>query len=211
MMPPRNENRPMVASARLEQRDYRAAGRRGAFGPYDEIPWIPDLETDRAMCLSRDVPEISIRPATIEDAEALYTWRNDPGTRSASNSTDEVAYGGHVTWLRASLSNTSRRLCILEVDGVPAGTCRFDYEDFSGNCPTEFSFTIAPEFRGKGLSRELCRVAVQAEPFHISHCKPENIAIQKLLSAAGCRHVGDDRGLQVWQYGDPAKRQAVSG
>jgi RimJ/RimL family protein N-acetyltransferase len=150
------------------------------------------------------MPEITIRPATMDDAERLHAWRNDELTRRNSGSTGKVALEDHRRWLSATLASDRRRLCILEVDGVPAATCRFDYEDFGGPIPTEFSFSIAPEFRGKGLSKALCLVAVEAEPSHFSRVRPENVAIQRLLEAAGCRHVGEDRGFQMWHYGEPA-------
>jgi hypothetical protein len=39
---------------------------------------------------------IKLRLATIEDAEMLLDWRNDPEKRNASHNTSEIALKGHI-------------------------------------------------------------------------------------------------------------------
>jgi ribosomal protein S18 acetylase RimI-like enzyme len=139
--------------------------------------------------------DVTIRNATMDDAERLFAWRNDPLTRQASHTTDPVAWEDHRRWLERALATPQLRLCVLEVDGEPAATCRFEFDQPE----TVFSFSVAPEFRLRGLSRTLMRVAVAAEPVHVSHVKRSNRAIQLLLESAGARLV-DDGEMQLWRY-----------
>lgn len=54
--------------------------------------------------------DLSLRPATLEDAKMLLKWRNDKATRMASHTTDEVKLEKHIEWLKATLQNQNRRL-----------------------------------------------------------------------------------------------------
>ncbi len=48
---------------------------------------------------------ITLRRATIKDADILLEWRNDPETRKASHNTAEVQRSDHVSWLSRTLGN----------------------------------------------------------------------------------------------------------
>ncbi|WP_414936299.1 GNAT family N-acetyltransferase [Amycolatopsis sp. cmx-11-51] len=89
------------------------------------------------------------RAATEADAGLLLDWRNDPRTRQASRSTGVIALDEHSAWLRGVLASTERALYVVEFDGVPVGTVRFDREEEG---VWEVSITLAPESRGRGLS-----------------------------------------------------------
>ncbi|MEV6910274.1 GNAT family N-acetyltransferase [Amycolatopsis sp. NPDC051071] len=89
------------------------------------------------------------REATEADAALLLEWRNDPRTRQASRSTGVVALDEHSAWLRGVLESPERVLYVVELDGAPVGTVRFDCEDEG---VWEISITLAPESRGRGLS-----------------------------------------------------------
>ncbi len=98
-------------------------------------------------------PELSLRPATLDDAALLRHWRNDPTTRANSRSQAEVSDEEHLSWLRATLGNAERRLLVAEQAGRPVGQVRLDKQG-----PTaEVSITVAPEARGSGLSSWLLR------------------------------------------------------
>ena len=57
---------------------------------------------------------VRLRPATIEDAQRLFEWRNDPQTRAQSLQQQPVAWESHLAWLQASLRNPNRQLYIAE-------------------------------------------------------------------------------------------------
>jgi len=75
--------------------------------------------------------DLSLRPATLEDAEMLLKWRNDKDTRMASHTTDEVKLENHIEWLRATLQNQNRQLYVAEKNGISVGTVRADYDNGS--------------------------------------------------------------------------------
>ncbi len=92
---------------------------------------------------------IKLRPATIQDADLLLEWRNDPETRSASHKTAVVQREEHISWLLKTLDNPSRRLLIAEENEVPVGTVRADFSDGV----YELSWTVAPDARGYGVGK----------------------------------------------------------
>jgi RimJ/RimL family protein N-acetyltransferase len=93
-----------------------------------------------------------VRDATEADAAMLLAWRNDPAVRQASRSTGLIALEDHLRWLRGVLAAPGRLLLVLAEAGTPVGTVRFDDE---GDRQWEVSITLAPESRGRGLSREV--------------------------------------------------------
>lgn len=101
--------------------------------------------------------ELSVRLATIDDAELLLSWRNDPATRAASHNTGEVSLHDHLAWLTLVLVDPSRKLYIAEADGIPIGTVRADAE----NGITELSWTVAPSARRKGYGRKMVSVVAK--------------------------------------------------
>lgn len=96
---------------------------------------------------------LKIRRATLEDAKRLFEWRNDPETRKQSRATDPVSWDGHLQWLQNSFKNPKRILAIAEtVNGEPVGTVRADIREDGF---AEISYTIAPLWRGKGMSKPM--------------------------------------------------------
>lgn len=125
----------------------------------------------------------------------LLEWRNDPDTRAACRDTAEVSREQHLAWLVRTLSDDSRNLLILERDGVPVATARFDAGD-----PPEFSLTIAPEARCKGrLPLLIMQLAIRCAPRSVSFIRRENTACQRLYRAAG-GYMARDGDLQEWRF-----------
>lgn len=98
-----------------------------------------------------------IRTVTLDDADVLLAWRNDPATRAASRSTESVDTDEHRRWLTTMLERPDALLMIAEDDGEPVGHVRFVGSDGSA----EVSIVIAPEHRGKGLGRSMLIAAHQ--------------------------------------------------
>ena len=139
--------------------------------------------------------QMNLRPATMEDACRLFEWRNDIQTRKNSIDMDEVPWEDHVEWLRKSLSSPTRTLMIAERDGVPVGTVRIDREGFRAS---QLSWTVAPDFRGSGVGREMVsHFADVLTGKLIAYIKRENIASQRIAEATGFR-LEQDGELQVW-------------
>jgi RimJ/RimL family protein N-acetyltransferase len=95
-----------------------------------------------------------LRLATLADSALLLSWRNDPQTRWARLNQHKIIRDEHVHWLRYSLNYRNRRLYMAEVGGQALGTIR---TDFDGQC-YHLSWTIAPDFRGRGLGKKMAGI-----------------------------------------------------
>ena len=133
---------------------------------------------------------LSHRPATLADAELLCAWRNDALTRAMSRNTGLFT----VEAMAARLVEPDRVTYVIEKDGVPVATTGFTYGH-----EVEFSITVAPDWRGRGLSREIAVLGVSLEPRSVAYIKAGNLACQKLLGGAGFRKVRGGS-LQCWHY-----------
>ena len=125
---------------------------------------------------------ITLRSATIQDAEMLYNWRNDPETRKASHSTSQVIKDEHIAWLTKTLSNAKRRLFVAEEDGTPVGTVRADLSEGVW----ELSWTVAPNARGRGVAKQMVTLLAQqiSEPIR-AKVKAGNIASAQIAGFSG--------------------------
>jgi len=94
---------------------------------------------------------IQLRLATKNDAELLFTWRNDIETRRASHNMTPVEPDSHIAWLLDVLEDPHRRLMIAEEKGVPVGTVRADFS-LDG---WELSWTVSPLARGRGVAKKM--------------------------------------------------------
>lgn len=105
-----------------------------------------------------DTPSLSLRPATVGDAELLLEWRNDAATRAASRSSEPIALEQHLRWLESTVARDDRHLLVASDEAGPVGTVRWDRE-----APGEWevSITVATSRRGTGLARVLLRSGEQ--------------------------------------------------
>lgn len=135
---------------------------------------------------------LTVRPATLDDAQTLLDWRNDSLARQMSRDTEEIPLETHVAWLSKVLARDDIKLHVVEEDGEPVATIRFDYGD-----ETEFSWSVDPSRRGTGLALEVAKTICRMERDFVGYIKPENIAAQKVCAKAGMIKV-EDGDLQKW-------------
>ena len=66
----------------------------------------------KKICDSKNdkISIINLRLLTIQDADLLLEWRNDPETRKASQNTDKIQRNEHLSWLKNSLNNNNRKV-----------------------------------------------------------------------------------------------------
>ncbi|UOF02255.1 GNAT family N-acetyltransferase [Bdellovibrio reynosensis] len=123
------------------------------------------------------------RLATINDAELLFQWRNDPITRTQSIKQDEITWPTHLKWFKDSLNNKFRKIYIAEIDSEPVGTLRFDF----GEKDVELSWTVAPSHRGKGIGTVLLQEGTKLESgfCFIARIKGSNSASIRMAEKAG--------------------------
>lgn len=138
--------------------------------------------------------DVSLRPATMDDAQLLFDWRNDHETRANSLTTVPVPWEDHCRWLRASLENPRRDLIIAEMDGVPVGTVRIDR-----GVGTEMSWTVSPARRVRGIGKAMVSKACPSGVV-LAQIKATNVASQRIAEHAGFRKI-EDGPLQLWKRG----------
>lgn len=131
---------------------------------------------------------IHLRCAGHEDARAVFDWRNDPVTRSASLETDPISWPVHELWWKASLGRADRVLIIGEdAWNRPVGLVRFDALD--GRWLV--SIQVAPERRGQGWGRALLEGGLrrmegkQGAHRFTAQIKDDNEASRRLFAACG--------------------------
>jgi RimJ/RimL family protein N-acetyltransferase len=125
---------------------------------------------------------LQLRPATLQDADLLLAWRNDPQTRAASHNSSEVAREDHLAWLSSSLANPNRRLFVAEEAGEAVGTVRADFSEGAW----ELSWTTAPQARGRGVAKRMVALLAQQIPDPIrAEVKVGNVASARIAQQAG--------------------------
>jgi spore coat polysaccharide biosynthesis predicted glycosyltransferase SpsG len=130
---------------------------------------------------------VELRAATVEDAELLFAWADDPLTRSASFSTDRFSWESHVTWLRTRLADSHAMTLIATAGGDALGVVRFDR---SAAGEYSIGITVAPEVRGRHWSAPMIAKAI--DHFAQQHpgasvtawIRPDNVASRKAFGAA---------------------------
>lgn len=128
--------------------------------------------------------DLSLRPATLDDAKILFEWRNDPQVRAASHNQAEISFDDHVIWLENSLVNPNRKIYIAEEDGISIGTVRSDWAEGAYT----LSWAVSSEARGKGIGKRMVSLLVKqiTEPIR-ANVKVENLASIKIAREVGMR------------------------
>ena len=128
--------------------------------------------------------DLSLRPATLDDAKILFEWRNDPQVRAASHNQAEISFDDHVIWLENSLVNPNRKIYIAEEDGISIGTVRSDWAKGAYT----LSWAVSSEARGKGIGKRMVSLLVKqiTEPIR-ANVKVENLASIKIAREVGMR------------------------
>jgi UDP-2,4-diacetamido-2,4,6-trideoxy-beta-L-altropyranose hydrolase len=131
---------------------------------------------------------LRLRLAKTEDCKQVFTWANDPETRSVSFSTEPISWETHVEWFTASLTNPLRLFFIaVTAEDKPVGQIRFD----SNGAGATLSISIDPACRGQGYGKELVLLGVrkafsdtEIQAIH-AYVKAENAASAKLFEGTG--------------------------
>lgn len=151
---------------------------------------------------------IRVRPATGDDARAVWEWRNDPTTRASSSTTAEVPWSDHEAWFVAALANPESWLLIAELDGRRVGVVRFDAQGSHGHWVV--SINLAPEARGQGLGAPTLDAgwrwlaSSQDVIDVVAHIRSTNRASLRTFEAAGYGHASRTDGwLHLVRYALP--------
>ncbi|HJU66310.1 MAG TPA: GNAT family N-acetyltransferase [Gemmatimonadaceae bacterium] len=106
---------------------------------------------------------IRLRPATADDRERLWHWRNDPATREASLNTAPVPFDAHALWFERQLGTPSVALFIIELgaERVPCGQLRLVHLDGDDAL---VSIGVAAECRGRGVATAALQQVMASPP-----------------------------------------------
>jgi len=149
------------------------------------------------------VTELLIRLAELGDSKFVFDWRNDPDTRAASLTTDEVLWAQHEPWFAAALQNPGIVMYMATAAGAEThriAMCRFNISPAEPSA--EISINLSPDFRGQGLAAPVLKLAVDS--FVKDHpnievivavIRSENIASRKIFGSAGFVERGENDGV----------------
>ena len=136
---------------------------------------------------------ISLRHATIDDADVLYKWRCDPLTVENSTGPPPATFDAHVQWLTGRLAKEHGGwLFIAMHDGHPVGAISIEATT------RQVGITIAPEWRGQGFAtpmiRALCEEAAQHQllPVIAIIKKTNQISVRAFRAAGFTIETGPD-------------------
>jgi len=120
-------------------------GRQMMDGPgTDRVVSVMD---ERVQAVSA-ADHLRVRRACFQDAELLWQWANDPTVRMSSFHPGSIPLGEHIEWYKKKLTSPNTRIWMLELDQVPVAQIRYDRLCTD---TAEISFSIAADYRGKGL------------------------------------------------------------
>jgi RimJ/RimL family protein N-acetyltransferase len=172
------------------------------------LPAIQDGAPRVAAELSRllagpAAARLRLRPATADDASALWHWANDPVTRAASGNRAPLAWEAHLAWLNDRLASPRAIVLIAELDeGRPVGTIRFETAD--GWSRARLSYGLAPASRGQGLGRRLLEQGIaefrRSHPAAVIEAEvwPDNARSLHLFSSLGWSSRTTRRGTRIF-------------
>lgn len=137
---------------------------------------------------------MTLRKATFDDWQFLLDWRNDLETRENSHNMELVEEENHKKWLNSILSNENRQLFIAIEKEIPVGTVRADFDN--QNAEYELSWTISPDFRGKGIGKKMIKLLSNKLQAKIrAEIKKENISSVKIAEFSGMTFKKEENGI----------------
>jgi RimJ/RimL family protein N-acetyltransferase len=144
---------------------------------------------------------ITVRQATLSDAELLFQWRNDPLTIAGSRSGKGVEWASHVHWLSDQLLREDRTFLIGMCDNVSCGLVWFS---LNGGGVWETSVSLDNGFRGRGVATKLLLSAIK----WMTDCKDanafsteigdDNLAAIRMYERCGFRYVHPSPGFGIY-------------
>jgi RimJ/RimL family protein N-acetyltransferase len=144
--------------------------------------------------------DLRLRRATGADALKLWQWRNEPGTRAASFTSDPIEYDDHVKWLETKLGD--RNVFVLIAIGEGETEIGYVRLDVHGDA-AELNLSLDPAHRGRGLGTSAIQVAIEYAVGTLrlgrvtARVKPANTASIRAFRAAGFVPTGTGRGRET--------------
>jgi UDP-2,4-diacetamido-2,4,6-trideoxy-beta-L-altropyranose hydrolase len=170
---------------------------------------VDGLGADRVRAALLD-KQTTLRRVLADDCRLLFSWANDPATRSASFRSAELLWEDHQEWFSQRLEDPQTVIYIGEdSSGNALGQSRFQCQSDRATV----SIVVAPEFRGAGWGRELIAFSIRmlAREKFVRHVdafiKAGNLPSIRMFESAGFtlagnREVADQPALvYTWEAG----------
>ena len=143
--------------------------------------------------------QVTLRPATAEDAVPLWRLANDPAVRRAGlASADPIPLQSHVRWFKRRLASPGSCIWVLDFRGLLLAQVRYDQTDAQ---TAEIAISVAPAFRRRGLATRLLETTCQRACRRLgvrrlrAIIRQENLPSARAFAKAGFTKV-DSRSLQ---------------
>ncbi len=160
---------------------------------------------DRVFCYlmkegkTKSGENVTLRVAGENDCKLIFDWQVMPEIRQHARNPAPPSWEDHQHWFAKSLSNTGRKIFIVEGDKKPAGVVRLDKQDKeerkdiapSAENIYEVSILIDPAMHGQGIGLAALALLRDYEPDAalIAEVLPENKASHILFDKAGYKPV----------------------
>lgn len=99
---------------------------------------------------------LNLREINLQDINILFEWANDNITRQMSSDEHLISSDEHYTYVQNILNTKNTTQYIFEIDSTPVGTIKEEIN--SDNKIIKLSYTIAPNHRRKGYSKQLLNI-----------------------------------------------------
>ena len=168
----------------------------------------------------KELPVLTLRSATMDDAATMFKWRNDESAWREFRNARPVEWDEHKEWVAKTLRGEipGRILMVVEYDGQQIGVVRSEEHD-DGSC--EISYEVATHWRGKGLGKQMVLQFVKeqlAGRSLVAHVKKGNAASESIVRSLGLIPVkeiplnnpDDPRPLIEWRSDDSRVPEAYT-
>lgn len=149
---------------------------------------IVDGQGVRRISNALTVPDITLRPADMKDAEMVYQWRIHPQARKFSGQREIFDYKSHLSWFEAALMDKERCFLIAENSSNLLGVLRFD----GVKSKSVVSVYLNPDCYGSGYGAFILQAGIRylkknnIMPIRIEALiDPENVASRLAFKKAG--------------------------
>jgi len=141
-----------------------------------------------------ELAEFSLRHATDDDCQVVFSWANDPEVRAASFSAGSIGWDEHCRWFAERLRDEHHLFYVATTaEGEPIGQVRFAVD----GTEARISVCLGQRSRGYGIGSRLIRRAVLQAGKETPLCRvvalirPENMASRHCFARASFRRMAD--------------------
>lgn len=130
--------------------------------------------------------KVSLRPATRQDLDRMYQWRNDPDIyRWFRNQDEELDWHAHVEWFQNR--PVDREDLIIEYRGTPVGVVSLASDGDVG------IYIGEKHLWGRGIAKKALKIALEErDGDYQAEIHIDNAASKHLFKEVGFEEVGRD-------------------